>query len=86
MKLALSLLLLAMTIGAISAAGTPAFAQNYPWCAVYSGRGMGGASNCGFSSFEQCMANVSGIGGFCQQNTQYRAPAGPHRRDRPYQQ
>ena len=36
----------------------------YPWCAVYGGR-MSGSSNCGFSTWNQCMATVSGIGGFC---------------------
>jgi hypothetical protein len=36
-----------------------------PWCAYYSGRG---GSNCGFYSFEQCQATVSGRGGFCNQN------------------
>ena len=36
------------------------------WCARYSM--PGGGSNCGFYSFEQCQANVRGIGGFCQQN------------------
>jgi hypothetical protein len=31
--------------------GTRAEAQNYPWCAQYSGRALGGAMNCGFTSF-----------------------------------
>jgi hypothetical protein len=53
----------------------PAQAQNYPWCATYS-MGTGGSQNCGFSSFEQCMENVRGIGGFCDRNTQYVPPAG----------
>jgi hypothetical protein len=83
MKIVLSLLgLLIMT----SAIGTPApaYAQNYPWCAYYSGRGFGGATNCGFTSFQQCMATVSGIGGFCQLNNMYVPPPGSHRRSRPY--
>ena len=66
-------LLLAL-IGAITVLGTPAQAQNYPWCAQYSGRALGGAMNCGFVSFAQCMATVSGIGGFCVQNNTYRPP------------
>jgi hypothetical protein len=33
--------------------GTRAEAQNYPWCAIYSGRA--GGANCGFTTFEQCM-------------------------------
>jgi hypothetical protein len=56
-------------LAAVSAIGTPAYAQNYPWCAHYSG--SGGAQNCGFSNFAQCQAEVRGIGGFCQRNTQY---------------
>jgi hypothetical protein len=43
--------------------GTPAEAQNYPWCGQYTGS-ISGAMNCGFSTFQQCMADVSGIGGF----------------------
>jgi len=46
-------------------------AQNYPWCAYYSGLG---GTNCGFTSFAQCMATVQGIGGTCSPNTQYQAP------------
>src|SRR5215472_19380733 len=76
MKIVLSLLGLLIMTGAI---GTPAHAQNYPWCAYYSGRGFGGATNCGFTSFQQCMATVSGIGGFCQLNNMYVPPPGPHR-------
>jgi hypothetical protein len=37
------------------------------WCARYSS--PGGGSNCGFYSFAQCQATVSGIGGFCSQNS-----------------
>jgi hypothetical protein len=33
--------------------GTRAEAQNYPWCAIYSGGGAaGGGTNCGFITFE----------------------------------
>jgi hypothetical protein len=62
-------------VGAATVLGTPALAQNYPWCAQYSGRALGGAMNCGFVSFAQCMATVSGIGGFCIQNNTYQPPA-----------
>jgi hypothetical protein len=55
--------------------GTRADAQTYPWCAHYSGGSMGGAMNCGFTTFQQCMATVSGIGGFCEQNDWYKPPA-----------
>lgn len=59
--------------------GTPASAQNYPWCAYYSGGLGGGGTNCGFVSFEQCMATVSGVGGVCMRNTQFVPPVGPRR-------
>lgn len=64
-------------IAATSVAASRAEAQNYPWCAYYGGQ-MGGSSNCGFVSFEQCMATLSGMGGFCDRNTQYMPPPGPH--------
>jgi hypothetical protein len=53
-------------------------AQNYPWCAEYGFKG--GVRNCGFVSYAQCMATVSGIGGYCQQNPMYRpAPPAPRK-------
>jgi hypothetical protein len=52
-----------------------AVAQNYPWCAQYSPRG--GARNCGFVTFQQCMATISGIGGFCEPNPMYRPTESP---------
>jgi hypothetical protein len=55
---------------------TPAAAEiSYPWCADYGGA-MAGSSNCGFTTQAQCMASISGNGGFCNPNTQYQ-PAGP---------
>jgi hypothetical protein len=65
----LSLLLMGILFAAI-AFNAGARAQNYPWCADYGGK-MGGSSNCGFSTYEQCMATLSGMGGFCNRNTQY---------------
>ncbi len=62
---------------ATTAIGASAQAQNYPWCAYY-GNGNEG-TNCGFVSFAQCMADVSGIGGYCEPNNMYHAPAGPHK-------
>jgi hypothetical protein len=38
----------------------------------------GGGTNCGFTTFQQCLDNVRGIGGFCDRNTQYQPPPGPH--------
>jgi hypothetical protein len=57
--------------------GTRAEAQNYPWCAIYSGFDDGGR-NCGFTTFQQCMETARGMGSLCQPNTQYVPPPGPH--------
>jgi hypothetical protein len=65
---------------ATSIFGAPAHAQNYPWCAQYSDGPLGGATNCGFVSFQQCLATDTGIGGFCVRNTLYQPSAPPHAR------
>jgi hypothetical protein len=61
------------------AAPTPSNAQVYPWCAHYS-RDWG--TNCGFVSLQQCLATVSGIGGYCAENPFYRGAAASDRRPR----
>ena len=69
---------------AVAAFGTRAEAANYPWCANYGSTMGGGGMNCGFTTFQQCLATVSGIGGFCEQNTQYVPPPGPTTRSPRY--
>ena len=52
---------------------------NLPWCANYYDSNV---VACSFTSFEQCMASVSGVGGHCIQNMRYAPPppyAEPHR-------
>ena len=56
--------LVASTIVALSMSIVAAQADG-AWCANY---GSHGGVNCGFHSFEQCRATVSGIGGFCSPN------------------
>ena len=43
--------------------------QAAPWCAEMTA----GATNCGFYSFRQCQAYVSGVGGFCNENEEDEA-------------
>jgi hypothetical protein len=38
-------------------------AYDYPWCALRGDRS--GAQSCYYTSFRQCMASLSGIGGSC---------------------
>jgi Protein of unknown function (DUF3551) len=68
MKLLMFVLIVLLGMATI---GTRTEAQNYPWCAHYGGLG---GTNCGFTTYEQCMATISGMGGSCMQNTQYAAP------------
>jgi hypothetical protein len=82
MRTVLSILGVVVTIAAF---GTPAEAQNYPWCAIYGGGSAGGGRNCGFTTFQQCLDTISGIGGTCQPNTTYQ-PSGAAARRRGVQQ
>jgi len=70
------LIALALCAVGFTAAGIePAGAEiTYPWCAQYGGKRDGGGRNCGFWTFQQCMATVSGTGGFCEANAMYRGP------------
>lgn len=60
-----------LTLSMVVLAQVPASAlpiDNTRWCAVYS---RYGGTNCGFFTWQQCMATVSGIGGFCEPNQFY---------------
>jgi len=63
-------------------APSPSTAESYvyPWCAYYGGRSGGGGTNCYFSTYQQCMAALSGNGGYCDRNPMYLA--GPPREGR----
>ena len=56
-----------------------AAAYNLPWCANYYDSNV---IACSFTSFEQCMASVSGVGGLCTQNILY--PPRPPYVDQPH--
>lgn len=47
----------------------------YPWCAYISAP-QGGWNQCGFVTFEQCLATISGVGGRCFENPSYVPPEG----------
>jgi Protein of unknown function (DUF3551) len=72
--------LVAITFAALSLSTIGAHAGS--WCAQYGGRA--GGTNCGFHSFEQCRATVSGTGGFCQgsSGSAYGYARGPRKRYR----
>ena len=66
-------------IGLVAVMATPVHAQNYPWCLIYGGDG-GGAQNCGFSTYQQCLATSAGGSDICIRNNWYQPPAGSSRR------
>ena len=61
-----TLAILAVVIAALSFGAGDAHAQGkyWPWCARYDSWTI----VCGFDSYQQCMATVSGVGGYCQRN------------------
>jgi hypothetical protein len=75
------LLFAGVVVGTWLASASVATAASYPWCAHY-GYDLA-APNCGFTSFDQCMGALSGNGGSCVRNPQYRAPAREPARRRP---
>lgn len=61
-----TLSILALVIAAIGLNARDAQAQGkyWPWCARYDGWTI----VCGFATFQQCLATISGVGGICQPN------------------
>ena len=49
----------------------PARAQYFPWCAIMDNDGN---TQCNYSTFQQCLQTLSGIGGRCVQNPAGNAP------------
>jgi hypothetical protein len=45
-------------------------AREYPWCAEMP-IDFDYVSTCGYVTFEQCLATISGVGGFCKRNPRY---------------
>jgi hypothetical protein len=51
----------------------------YPYCAV--SRGFGTTNeNCSFPTFEACLQEIRGLGGYCSPNSYYVPPAPERRR------
>jgi hypothetical protein len=78
-----TLFLLAAATVALVGDPRPSAARDwYPWCAQYAD--VRAITECAFTTFEQCRASVSGIGGSCVQNVR-PPPGGPQPRDRRWQ-
>jgi Protein of unknown function (DUF3551) len=68
------------TLATLCLSGSGAGAQYVggPWCAYYASNS--GGTNCGFYSWEQCMAALSGNGGKCLRNQWYSSDGKDSRR------
>ena len=60
----IALTLLALAGVTLFFSGSARAEDKEAWCAYYSDR----STNCGFSTFEQCEADISGVGGMCSRN------------------
>jgi len=58
--------ILAATALLVVMGATPSIARDYPWCSRTSASGFN--PSCSFTSYNQCMATVSGQRGECVQN------------------
>jgi hypothetical protein len=47
---------------------------SYPWCSQLPAA-QSDATTCYFTSYQQCMTTISGIGGYCYQSPYYHAAA-----------
>jgi hypothetical protein len=59
-----TLAVLALAGMAFVYAGGARAANAEAWCAYYDDE----STNCGFATFEQCQADISGVGGSCSRN------------------
>jgi hypothetical protein len=61
-----TLAIVALVLAAIGFNARDAQAQGkyWPWCAYYDAWSY----NCGFATFQQCLATISGAGGLCRLN------------------
>jgi hypothetical protein len=75
MRVSFLLAAAAAAAAALSAEAPTVSAQSasYPFCAVYANKG--GTPVCYFATREQCLADISGVGGQCVGNSAYRASA-----------
>jgi hypothetical protein len=64
--------LTALVFAGTALVAQPAKADPYPWCAVYGTND--GRESCYYMTFQQCLIQIQGLGGFCNQNPGYTGP------------
>ena len=60
------------SLGVLASAAPGRADITYPWCAQYGSGFDGGGRNCGFWTYQQCMAAIWGNGGYCEPNAMFR--------------
>jgi hypothetical protein len=73
------LLVIAAALLGKTQAGNAQSPYSYPWCAIPSGgdNSGGGAMSCYYTSWQQCMTTLSGMGGNCVVSPYYHAQPTP---------
>jgi hypothetical protein len=70
----------ALLAAALLLVGGGRSAEAAAWCAWYDAY----THDCGYYTFEQCLATIHGVGGYCARNVyDYGRPAEPRRHKRP---
>ena len=67
-----------LSIVLIAANTVPAAAQSptsYPWCARTAKMDSNSGTSCYFTSYQQCMTTLSGLGGYCFESPYYHGPS-----------
>jgi Protein of unknown function (DUF3551) len=57
--------------------------SSYPYCAMSRGADVG-YQDCSYATFEACLEEIRGLGGFCQPHARYVPPPIAPQRDRRY--
>jgi Protein of unknown function (DUF3551) len=73
----LPILSISLVVGALAAVTAPAAAQSatsYPWCSK-NAKMDSGSSTCYYTSYQQCMKTISGLGGYCYESPYYHGSA-----------
>jgi hypothetical protein len=68
------LALLVAVVGAAPSSLAQSSPYEYPWCSLRGGWSGGGGQSCYYTSYQQCMASLSGIGGTCIRNPYVDGP------------
>jgi hypothetical protein len=69
-----SLVLVSAALMGATASASAQSPYSYPWCSRQLVRD-GFTTSCYFTSYQQCMTTISGIGGYCYQSPYYHGPA-----------